>query len=235
MPAKIHLLGFAHLMILASVPAFAGLLTAIQRRLPPGSKVLRFYAAFLLFLSSMMYYVYFAVNGQLTFPDRLPLELCDMSLWLVIVAPVANKAAIFDLAYYGALAGASMSLLTPNVPENYPLYLTVQYFADHGLIIAGVLYLVWSKQARPRPGSVGRAMLWVNIYAAIVGTFDFVFKTDYMFLCAKPQEASLLTFLGPWPWYILSAEVVALVLFTLLYLPFRRSTANVATLPVGAE
>lgn len=235
MPAKIHLFGLVHLTILVTVPAFAGLLVAIQRRLPPGSKVLRFYVAFLLFLSSMMYYVYFGVNGQLTFPDRLPLELCDVSSWLVIVALVADKAAIFDLAYYGGVAGASMSLLTPNVPESYPAYLTVQYFADHGLIVAGVLYLVWSKQARPRPGSVARAMLWLNVYAALVGAFDFIFKTNYMFLRTKPETETLLTILGPWPWYILSGEVLAAVLFTLLYLPFRRGAKKAAPLPVEAQ
>jgi hypothetical integral membrane protein (TIGR02206 family) len=97
----------------------------------------------------------------------------------------------------------------------------VQYFADHGLIVAAVLYLVWSRQARPRPGSVGRAMLMLNLYAAFVGGFDFIFKANYMFLRAKPETETLLTILGPWPWYILSAEGMAVVLFSLLYLPFR--------------
>jgi hypothetical integral membrane protein (TIGR02206 family) len=121
-----------------------------------------------------------------------------------------------------------MALLTPNLWEPFPSFGTVQFFVAHGLIVTGALYLAWSKLARPRRGSVLRAMLGINIYAAFVGAFDFVYKTDYMYLRAKPQNASLLDVLGPWPWYILAAEGVALIVFTLLYLPFRRATLDVA-------
>jgi hypothetical integral membrane protein (TIGR02206 family) len=173
-----------------------------------------------------MYYGYLALHGQLMFPGHLPLELCDFSLWLVIIALLTLKPAAFDVAYYLALAGASMSLLTPNLAESSSAFLSVHFFLDHGLIVAGVLYLLWSGQARPQPGSVGRAMLALNIFAGIDGTFDFIFKTDYMFLRAKPQTVSLLTFLGPWPWYIVAAEGVAFTMFFLLYLPFHRTEAN---------
>jgi hypothetical integral membrane protein (TIGR02206 family) len=226
MPANLHLFGFVHLLILAAVPLLAAIFAAAQRGLPPGSKELRLVLAVLLFLSSVMYYGYLAVHGNLTFPDHLPLELCDASLVLAIIALLTLSPAVFDVAYYWGLAGASMSLLTPNLPESSPVYLSVQFFLDHGLIVTGILYLVWSRQARPRPGSVGRAMLAVNIFAAIIGTFDFIFKTDYMFLRAKPLTVSLLTFLGPWPWYIVAGEGVGFALFLLLYLPFRQTTAN---------
>jgi uncharacterized membrane protein YwaF len=49
-----------------------------------------------------------------------------------------------------------------------------------------------------------------------------------MSLCAKSQTMTLLTFLGPWPWYIVAAEGVAFGLFLLQYLPFRRPALNVA-------
>jgi hypothetical integral membrane protein (TIGR02206 family) len=221
MPANFCLLGPAHLTILGAVPLLAVALAVVQRQLQPGTKGLRIGLAVVLLLDSAVFYGYQIAHGQLTFPDHLPLELCDASLCLVILALFTLNQAVFDLAYYGALAGATMALLTPNLWEPFPSFGTVQFFVAHGLIVAGALYLAWSKLARTRPGSVGRAMLALNIFAALVGMFDFVFKTDYMYLRAKPQNASLLSFLGPWPWYILASEGVALGVFILLYLPFR--------------
>jgi hypothetical integral membrane protein (TIGR02206 family) len=223
MPTYIQLFGPAHLFILCAVPLLAAVLAVVQRRLPPGHKALRIGLATVLLLDSAVFYGYMALHGQLTFPDHLPLELCDASLCLVILALFTVSPAIFDLAYYGALGGATMALLTPNLWEPFPSFTTVQFFVAHGLIVAGALFLVWSGLAQPRPGSIGRAMQALNLFAVFVGTFDFIFNTNYMYLRAKPLNASLLNFLGPWPWYILVAEGVALFVFLLLYLPFRLS------------
>ncbi|MDR3771850.1 MAG: TIGR02206 family membrane protein [Terracidiphilus sp.] len=225
MPSTLQLFGPVHLAILAAVPLLAAILAAVQRRLAPGSRGLRFGLALVLFVQGAAYYLNFAWHGERLFPNHMPLELCDVTLMLTILALCTLKPAIFDLAYYGALAGATMSLLTPNLSEPLLSFITVQYFVNHGLIVAAALYLVWSGQARPRPGSVARMMLWVNLYAVFAGAFDFFFKTDYMFLGAKPQAVTLLSFLGPWPWYILVCEPVGLVLFLLLYLPFRQAAA----------
>jgi len=214
--------GAAHLAILCMVPAIAAILAAADRRSLPGRKAVRFALALLLVAATVSYYGYFAATGAQMFPNHVPLELCDASLWLVIVSLLSIKPAIFDIAYYWAIAGATQSLFTPNLVNPTP-FLSVQFFVDHGLIVCATLYLVWSGQARPRPGSVVRAMIATNIYAVFVGTFDFLFKTDYMFLRSKPPTPSLLDLLGPWPWYILVCEFVALGLFLLLYLPFRTS------------
>ena len=231
MPANLHLFGLVHLIILAAVPLLAVLLAALQGKLKPGSRGPRLVLAFLLLLCTVLYYGNFAIHGQPMFPTHLPLELCDASLWLAIVSVLTLNSAAFDLAYYFGAAGASMALLTPNMSEP-SLFLSVQFFADHGLIVVAVLYLIWSGQARPRPGSVARAMLGLNIFAAVAGIFDFLFKTDYMFLRAKPVTVSALDLLGPWPWYLVACEGVAWVFFALLYLPFRQAKA-VTAWPMG--
>jgi hypothetical integral membrane protein (TIGR02206 family) len=226
MPPYFNLMGPAHIFILAVVPLLAATLALVQRRLSPTARSLRIGFAFVLLADSAVFYGYQITHGQLSFPDHLPLELCDASLGLVIIALFTLNRTVFDLAYYGALAGATMALLTPNLWEPFPSFGTIQFFVAHGLIVCGALFLVWSKLACPRPGSVGRAMLALNIFALLVGTFDFIFKTDYMYLRAKPQNTSLLSLLGPWPWYIAAAEVVAVCVFLLLYLPFRPSQSN---------
>jgi hypothetical integral membrane protein (TIGR02206 family) len=226
MQTNFGVFGPAHIVILSTIPVLTAVLVAIERWTSAGRRGLRIGLAIILLLNSIVRYGYLASRGWLTFPYHLPLELCDATLCLMIVALLTLNQTIFELAYYGALAGTSMALLTPDLWEPFPSFSTVQFFVAHGLVLVGALYLVWSGQARPRPGSIWKAMLGLNIFAAIVGTFDLLFKTNYMYLRAKPRNPSLLDFLGPWPWYLAASEGIALGLFLLMYLPFSRQLQN---------
>ena len=230
MPPGLRMFSLAHLAIICTVPALAALLAITHRRQAPGHHAFRFILAFLLAAASISLYAYFAATGATMFPNHIPLELCDASLWLIVASLITLHRSIFDIAYYWAIAGATQSLFTPNL-VNPTSFLSIQFFVDHGLIVCATLYLIWSGQLRPRPGSVARSLIAANIYALVVGAFDFTFKTNYMFLRNKPPTPSLLDYLGPWPWYILTGQFVALGLFLLLYLPFRRPLSTPAPAP----
>jgi uncharacterized membrane protein YwaF len=45
--------------------------------------------------------------------------------------------------------------------------------------------------------------------------------SNYGYLCRRPARPSPLDFLGPWPWYVVVGELLALVGFCLLYLPWK--------------
>jgi hypothetical integral membrane protein (TIGR02206 family) len=229
MTTNFQLFGLTHLSILGSVVLLAAALAAAQRRLAPGSKSLRLGLAAVLALDTLGWDVYLAWHGQFTFPAHLPIELCDATLYVTLIALFTMRSALLDVAYYWALAGTAMALLTPDLWEPFPTLSTVQFFVAHGLVVAAILYLVWSRQLRPRKGSVARAMLGANLWAVLDGALDWLFKTNYMYLRIKPRHASLLDLLGPWPWYIVATEAVALGLFLLLYLPFWRKNTRPTT------
>ena len=217
------LFGAIHVLILCAVPALAGALGFAHRRFPAARNFVRLGFAAILLVDNAVYYTWQIRHHDLRFPDHMPFELCDASMALTVLSLFLLRPLLFDLAYYWALAGASMALLTPNLREPFPSFGTVQFFMSHGLTVAGVLYLVWSGQARPRPWSVARAMIGVNVFAFLMGPFDYLYKTNYFYLRSKPVNPSLLDFLGPWPIYIAGTEAVALVLFLMLYLPVRRT------------
>jgi uncharacterized membrane protein YwaF len=44
--------------------------------------------------------------------------------------------------------------------------------------------------------------------------------SNYLFIARKPDTASLLDVLPPWPYYIAYIEVIGLVMCLVLYIPF---------------
>ncbi|HCN77884.1 MAG TPA: hypothetical protein DIT13_11910, partial [Verrucomicrobiales bacterium] len=72
----------------------------------------------------------------------------------------------------------------------------------------------------PRPGALRRMLAFTLGYAALTGLINTALGTNYAFLCRKPEQASLMDHLGPWPWYIGSLVLLAFVLYSLLHLPF---------------
>jgi hypothetical integral membrane protein (TIGR02206 family) len=231
------LFGPVHVAILCTVPALAGALSFAHRRFPAAARPIRLGFAMTLLADNAVYYGWQIRHHNLTFPDHMPFELCDVSMVLTVLSLILLRPLLFDLAYYWAVAGASMALLTPNLWEPFPSFGTVQFFVAHGLTVAGVLYLLWSGQAKPRPWSVARAMIGVNVFAVLVGPFDYLYKTNYFYLRSKPTNPSLLDLLGPWPIYIVGTEAVALVLFLLLYWPVRpqRTVNPISYEELGAE
>jgi len=62
---------------------------------------------------------------------------------------------------------------------------------------------------------------WWPQAPAVAGTADALTGGNYMYLRHAPESPTLLSLLGPWPWYIAGAAVIALALVALLSLPFR--------------
>ncbi len=84
---------------------------------------------------------------------------------------------------------------------------------------------------RPNWASIWKTMVFLNVYLAFVAVINVILDSNYLFTRHKPPHASLFDFMGPWPWYFVTAEILAVVLFCLLYVPFaladRRKSAEV--------
>ncbi|MBE0695620.1 MAG: TIGR02206 family membrane protein, partial [Anaerolineaceae bacterium] len=93
-------------------------------------------------------------------------------------------------------------------------------FLSHGGIVTAAIFMTVVEGYRPTWKSLGRTLLYMNIYMGIVGLINYLIGSNYLFIAHKPETASLIDVLGPWPWYLLALEGIGLVLFTLLYVPF---------------
>ena len=218
MKSNFVLFGLTHWLLILSVPLVAAL-AAWHTRMS-GSAVARYALGGFLLVNELGYYGFKLYKGWFLFPAGLPLQLCDLTLWCTIVAALTLRQMAFEFAFFAGILGAGMAVLTPDLWEPFPSYTTVYFFLAHCGMVATLLYLWWSKQARPQPGCVWRAMILLNGYVAFMGVFNFIFQTNYVYLCRKPESASLLDYFGPWPVYLLAVELVALAGFFVMSLPF---------------
>lgn len=151
----------------------------------------------------------------------LPLHLCNFGMIMVGILLITRKQWALDLAYFWALCGASQSLLTPDLQYMFPHPLAVTFFTAHTIEIVGVLYAVIVLKMRPYWSSIPRVFMVTLALAIVVFPINYIHPdANYMFLKFAPVGGSLIDFLGPWPWYILSLTGVAIVFFVIAYLPY---------------
>ena len=183
-------------------------------------KTFRYVLAAFIAIQQASIYIWYTAAGEWSMKITLPLQLCDMSLFLTIAVLLTKKQLLSELLYYWGLGGATQAMLTPSIgPYTFPHFVYYQYFISHWAILFVCVYILSVEKFRPSRRSVIRTFLITNAYAAIIFPVNLLTGGNYLFLNWKP-DASLLDLLGPWPWYILSLEGVALALFLLMYLPF---------------
>lgn len=215
-----QLFSLIHFAILAAVPLIANLLAAVARADRLWARRISLSLAVILSVNEIIWYSYRYSTEGVRFPEGLPLQLCDAMVWISVAALLSSAQWVFESAFLIGIAGAGMALVTPDLWAPLRSYPSVYFFLAHGLIVIAVLFLVWSNARSLQPGCVWRVFRTVNLFALIVGTFNAIFQTNYMYLCRKPQGASVLDYFGPWPFYILAGETLALALLWMLWLPF---------------
>jgi hypothetical integral membrane protein (TIGR02206 family) len=119
-------------------------------------------------------------------------------------------------------------VLTPDLDSGFPSLFFFTYFATHGGAVVAAAFLAWGCGLVPRQGAVGRVFVATAAFAVVAGLGDVLTGGNYMFLREKPETASLLDVMGPWPWYILTGALLAIAMFAALDVPFRRDRARSA-------
>ncbi len=161
-------------------------------------------------------------SGYLNRENAFPCQLCDIAAMLGAVALLTRNQRVAELVWFWGMAGTLNGLLTPALSESFPSYAYFAFFALHSGVVIAAVFLVAGLKLQPAPGAVWRAFGWLHLYLLAAGTVNWLSGANYGFLREKPPQASPLDLLGPWPWYLGGLEVLALLLFSLLYLPFRR-------------
>ena len=150
----------------------------------------------------------------------IPLHLCDLAFLAMFGALLTRRRFLYEFAYFFGFGGAFFALLTPNLDDPLTDFFSIRYFISHGGVCAAMLYLMVAFRLRPTWRSVLRMIVTGNLYAVGAGAINWMAGTNFGYLCHKPATPTLLDHLGPWPYYLIWYEVLALAVIPLLYLPF---------------
>jgi hypothetical integral membrane protein (TIGR02206 family) len=211
----------AHLLVVIILFILIFLLFFSRKRQPLQKKYERLVALSLL-LMEFSYHIWMLGTGRWDPGQSLPLELCSISLMIAIILLWTGNRRLYDFVFFAGIGGAIQAIATPVLDIGFPHFRYFHFFYTHFGIILTALYFTWMKGYRPTFMGIVKTMVILNLLLPFIFAANTLFQGNYMFLREKPSTGSLLDFLGPYPWYILSLNGVAFLIFICLWLLFRK-------------
>jgi hypothetical integral membrane protein (TIGR02206 family) len=213
---------FEHLIVLILFFFLTFALFRFRKHILKYDLLLRSIFFITLFSLELLYHIWLYQGDNWDITYTLPFQLCSISLILSLILLITNSRFLVNVLYFIGGVGAFAALLTPELFLGFPHFRYFQFFITHMVIIWTALYYVWVKGIRPRKKGIWIAFLFLNGSAFMAFWVNRLTGGNYMFLAQQPENASLIDYLGPYPYYIFSLEGLALGLFWLLWIPFAK-------------
>jgi len=158
--------------------------------------------------------------GSFDLERTLPLQLCDLAWMTGTYALWTRQRWAVALTYYWGLTLTPQAIITPDLAADFPDLGFILYWGMHLLVVWAAIYLTWGLGLTPDWRSYRTAIVVTAVWALSVFAFNVVADTNYGFLNAKPDAASILDLLGPWPWYVLAEIAIITVVWALVTWPW---------------
>jgi hypothetical integral membrane protein (TIGR02206 family) len=209
-----------HLITMAIIFVLCILLFVYRKKLKEKQKLFRVTLAFIILVANVLYHLWLVSENAWSVKKALPLQLSDLAAILAIVMLLSKSYRLFQFMYFAGLGSAIQAILTPDLYKfSFPHFLYFQSFVSHGGVVLACLFMVAAFNYQPTIPSMWVTILIVNIYGVCVFFLNRLLGSNYLYIMKK-AGMSPLNYLGPWPWYLLSLEIVMIVCFYILYSPF---------------
>ncbi len=165
-----------------------------------------------------------ALGKPVPLDNILPFHLCDIAAFTAGFALLTRRPILCALTYFWGLAATLQALLTPAIGVGFPAWTYIMFFIQHFAIVGAALYLPIVEGWRPKqPLWKGPVEVygWSVAYLASSLVVNRSLDTNFGFSMHPPDNPSLIDHLGPWPWYLVSMQAIAIVIFFLLALPLQ--------------
>jgi hypothetical integral membrane protein (TIGR02206 family) len=218
-----HLIALA---VTAAVAVVAGAWARGRLRADPGLvRARRLLAGAMVVSEAGLRTAVYAIDGVRP-AANLPLHLTHATWLVCVIALWTARPIVFELAYFWGAAAVVQAMVTPSLSHDFPDVRFWEFMAIHAPVIVGIVFMAWGCRMTPRAGAVLRAWAVSAAVFAVAATASALTGGNYMFARRPPAQGSLIDWMGPWPWYLATAAIMALLVFWLLDRPFDRRRAR---------
>lgn len=215
------LFGASHLAALGVVAAVIAAVWTWQNPTEAAKKRFRYGLAAVLLVDEALIHLWWITAGKWDIQHMLPFHLCALLVYLSSFMLITKNYRVYEFCYFFGIAGATQALLTPdNAPYDFPHWRYFSVFISHGSMVIAAIYMTRVEGLRPTWGSALRAWFILHVYAIPVFILNALIGSDYLFINRPPDTPSLIDMMGPWPYYLIGVEALAILFIVLLYLPF---------------
>jgi len=168
------------------------------------------------------------INGTVSLNVDLPFHICSYVLFISIVVLYNKNKYLFNFCYFNAFSTALIANITPGLDGVVGDFGVFFFFLHHFLIIINVVWMIYAFDMIPDFKGLIVTVVLLNIIAVPIALVNsLIYKlgfgyANYMYLREAPPVDNFLL-IGEGGRYILSMEIIAILIFMILLLPFQIS------------
>jgi hypothetical integral membrane protein (TIGR02206 family) len=156
------------------------------------------------------------LGWSLVTSSSLPFYLCDVVSIILAIALFTKNQRLAEIGYLWGLAGTVQGLITPTLWFGWDTPEFHIFFLQHGGVPIAAVMLVWGLGIIPLKGAFKRSVYWSWSYIILVMIINWALGQNYGFLNGVPEVPTLFDYMGPYPYYLITLQVIAFSLYFFL-------------------
>ena len=175
---------------------------------------------FIVMSNYLVWVVLELIAGSFDIKLHLPFQLCRFANLAIPIVMIWKPERIFQILYFWGMSGMLQAMITPDVTHGFPHFHYFRFLIGHNGMVLALIYAIVVYNLKPTLKGLWESFLALSVFLLLAVGVNFILYANYFWICGKPPTASLLDYMGPWPWYILVGEFVALLHYMAAYAPF---------------
>ncbi|MEZ4887327.1 MAG: TIGR02206 family membrane protein [Chitinophagales bacterium] len=217
-----HIGGIQHIVVLLiSIVLGVSIIRYATKKLSPSQQYrLGLNLALFIAFSQITWMLIRLYLGVFNPAEDFPFVLCHFMALMLPLFMFTLHRVLYEIFYFWILAGTIQAILTPHLINGFPNYTFFAFWIVHCGLVIIILYATIVYRMRPFVSSIFKSFLILQVYVILSFVINYILDANYNYICHKPPTASILDYLGEWPWYIIGGEGIVLLLFFMVYSPF---------------